>query len=82
MDRTVAIRLTDRLADRVAAVPRHDDELVDDFAGGLEHLFEQRAVPDRQERFRSAVRQRSHPGPAAGREHDSVHVRHRRRAGV
>jgi hypothetical protein len=66
----------------VAAIPGHDDELVDDIAGGVEHLFEQRAVPDREQRFRAAVRQGSHPDPAAGREHDSVHVHTRRRAGI
>ncbi len=42
--------------------------------GGVEHVFEQRTIADREKRFRATVRRRSHAGLAAGREHDTVYV--------
>ena len=75
------VRLADRLADCVTAVAGDDDELVDDVDRGVEHALEQRAITDREEGFWATICQRPHPGPAAGRKYDSVHVRSRRRGG-
>ena len=48
VDRIASIRLADRVADRVAAVPDHDHDLVDDTGHSVEHPFEQRPIADRE----------------------------------
>jgi len=79
--RTIPVRFTDRLTNRVTAIAGDDDELVDDIDCSVEYLFKQRTITHRKKRFWTPICQGPHAGPAAGREHDSIHIWRRRRAG-
>jgi len=61
--RTIPVRFTDRLTNRVTAIAGDDDELVDDIDCSVEYLFKQRTITHRKKRFWTPICQGPHAGP-------------------